>query len=69
MSFIYPVYPIKTALCFTLTQKIQKCNNGIEDDEDWISDYYVKLFVNHTQLGAFWEYIIPEDKNGLDLEI
>lgn len=38
-------------------------------NEDWISDYYVKLIVNHTQLGAFWEYIIPEDKNWLDLEI
>lgn len=38
-------------------------------NEDWISDCYIKLFVNHTQLGAFWEYIIPEDKNWLNLEI
>lgn len=28
-------------------------------NEDWI--YYVKLFINHAQLGAFWEYIILED--------
>lgn len=38
-------------------------------NEDWISDYYIKLFVNHSQLGAFWKLIIPEDKNWLDLEI
>lgn len=26
-------------------------------NEDWISDYYVKLCVNHTHLGAFLELI------------
>lgn len=59
--------------CIVFHTYIENTENAITGlkmmNEDWISDYHVKLFVNHTQLGAFLEYIIPEDKKRLDLEI
>lgn len=50
--------------CIVFHTYIENTENAIIGlemmNKDWI---YVELFVNHTELGAFWEYIIPEDKN------